>query len=126
MGWIDDLVDHVKTALPTLPEIYFETFDITAPNCVIIVSSPGTGTTHKAGIKALHKGEVGFRIRNRDMETAKQQAELISSYFELKTSFWAGTTWFKRITNENGFYHVSTDQVNGSIYSVNCYVEYEE
>jgi len=126
MGWMDDLADHVETALPSLSSIYLETFDMAAPDCVIMVSSPGTGAVHKAGIKTLHKSEVGFRIRNRDMETAKEQAELISSYFELKTSFWAGTTWFKRITNENGFYHVSTDQVNGSIYTVNCYIEFEE
>jgi hypothetical protein len=126
MGWMDDLADHIETALPTLPGIYFEDFDLAAPNCVIMVSSPGIGTIHKSGIRPLHKGEVGFRVRNRDQETAKNQAELISSYFELKTSFWAGQTWFKRIVNENGFYHVSTDQANGSIYSVNCYVEYEE
>jgi hypothetical protein len=126
MSWIDDLADHVETALPTISDLYFETFDLAAPDCVIMVSSPGTGASHKAGIKTLHKGEVGFRVRNRDQETAKNQAELISAYFELKTSFWAGSTWFKRVTNDNGFYHVSTDQVNGSIYSVNCYIEYEE
>lgn len=126
MGWMDDLANHIETALPTLSDIYFESFDMAAPNCVIMVSSPGIGVSHKSGIQPLHKTEIGFRVRNRDQETAKDQAELISSYLELKTSFWAGQTWFKRITNENGYYHVSTDQVNGSIYSVNCYVEFEE
>lgn len=123
---MDDLATHIETSLPSLPTIYLETFGITAPNCVIMVSTSGIETRHGAGIKCLHKGEVGFRVRNRDMETAKQQAELISSYFELKTSFWSGNTWFKRITNETGFYHISTDPNNGTIYTVNCYVEYEE
>lgn len=125
MGWLEDLATHLEASLSLGSPLYSETFDNIAPNCISLIHHPGIGDVHAAGIKTLHKAELGIRIRNRDMETAKQQAESLSSYLGLKTSFWAGTTWFKHISNENGFYHVSTDRVNGTVYSLNCYVEFE-
>lgn len=126
MGWLEDLKTHIDGALTLGSPIYFETFDIKAPNCICLIHHPGIGNVHAAGIKTLRKAEVGIRIRNIDEAAAEQQAKTLRDYFELKTSFWAGTTWFKRITNDSGFYHVSTDNVNGTIYSLNCYVEFEE
>lgn len=126
MGWLEDLVDHLKNALSLTSDIFYEAFDSTAPDSICFIHHPGLDKEHEAGVKTLHKSEFGIRIRNQDMETAETQARALSSYLELKTSFLAGATWFKRITNDNGFYHVSTDAINGTIYSLNCYVEYEE
>ncbi|MFA6719451.1 MAG: minor capsid protein [Prevotella sp.] len=126
MGWLENLVDHLKTSLSLTSDIFFETFDSTAPDCICFIHHPGIGNEQEAGTNTLHKAEFGIRIRNQDMETAENQAKTLSDYLKLKSSFWADTTWFKRITNDNGFYHASTDAINGTIYSLNCYAEYEE
>lgn len=126
MGWLEDIKTHIEGALTLGSPIFFETFDKKYPDCICLIHQPGTGNVHASGINTLKKANIGIRIRNLDEATAEQQAKTLSDYFELKTSFWAGTTWFKRITNDAGFYHVSTDLVNGTIYSLNCYVEFEE
>jgi len=126
MGWLEDLKDHLEGALTLGSPVFFETFDNKAPDCICIIHQSGPGNKHVSGIKTLKRAEIGIRIRNQDEATAEQQAETLSDYLELKTSFWAGNTWFKRISNDSGFYHVSTDNVNGTIYSLNCYVEFEE
>ena len=126
MGWLDDLASNIESNLSLGSPIFLEAFDDAAKNCIAMISQPGTGNRHAAGIKTLHKTELGIRVRNSDMEIAEAQAKTLSDYLTLKTSFWAGTTWFKRITNDNGFYHVSTDSSTGTIYSLNCYVEFEE
>lgn len=125
MGWLENLADHLDTALSLGSPIYFEVFD-KGPNCICLIHQPGIAKEHEAGANTLHKDNFGIRVKNGDLETAETQAETLSKYLELKSSFWAGTTWFKRISNENGFYHVTTDSVNGTIYSLNCYAEYEE
>ncbi len=124
MGWLENLVDYLENDISLGTTIFFEIFDST-PNCICFIHQPGLDNEPAAGVNTLHKANFGIRIRNQDMSTAETHAKTLSSYFELKTSFWAGTTWFKRISNDNGFYHVSTDSTNGTIYSLNCYVEYE-
>lgn len=125
MGWLEDLANYLDTALSLNSPYYFEIFDST-PDCICYIHQPGIANERESGVTNLHKDNFGIRIRNQDMETAETQAKTFSSYLELKSSFWAGTTWFKRITNDNGFYHVSTDPITGTIYSLNCYAEYEE
>lgn len=126
MGWLEDLVDYLKIALPLTSDISYDAFDSTEPDCICFIHQPGIDKEHEVGVNTLHKSEFGIRIRNQDMETAETQAKTLSDYLELKTGFWASNTWFKRITNDNGFYHVSTDAINGTVYSLNCYAEYEE
>ncbi len=125
MGWLEDLAGYLENELSLGSPIYFEVLD-SIPDCICFIHQPGLTNEHAAGAKTLHKDNFGIRIKNQDLETAEDQAKTLSSYLELKSSFWAGSTWFKRITNENGFYHVSTDSVSGTIYSLNCYAEYEE
>lgn len=125
MGWLENLVTHLTNDLSLGVTLYFESFD-RDPNCICFIHQPGINNEPAAGVNTLHKANFGIRVRNKDMATAETQAETLSDYFELKTSFWAGSTWFKRVTNDNGFYHVSTDSNNGTIYSLNCYAEYEE
>ena len=125
MGWLEDLADHLENALSLGSPVYFEVFD-SIPDCICFLHQPGFTNEHAVGTKTLHKVNFGIRIKNQDMETAESQAKTLSDYLELKTGFWASNTWFKRVTNENGFYHVSTDSVNGTLYTLNCYAEYEE
>lgn len=125
MSWLENLADHLSTTMSLGSPIFFEVFDNT-PDCICLIHQPDTMKEREAGVNVLHKANFGIRVRNRDLETAETQAKTISDYLELKTSFWAGATWFKRVTNENGFFHMSTDSVNGTIYSLNCSAEYEE
>lgn len=124
MGWLEDLADYLNTVLSLSSPYYFEIFDST-PDCICYIHQPGIANERVNGVKTLHKDNFGIRVRNQDMETAENQAKTLSDYLELKTSFWAGSTWFKRISNDSGYFHVSTGQ-DGTIYSLNCYAEYEE
>lgn len=123
-NWMDDLADYLDNLITT--DIFFETFDMLDADCIALVSQGGAGVTRYTGGIVLYNAVMRINIKHPDMESAKSIAQEIYEKLGFVVNTAHGFTWFKRIEAQGEPYHVSTDDTNGTIYSINFDIQYNK
>lgn len=124
MNWLDDLADLLQSSIIG-KDIYFETIDKFDKDCVSITSQGGAREERHSGGIILYNGSVSIKVRNFDMEACKGTADVIYQRLLNTRGVYQGSTYFKRFDIVGEPYHVSTDQNDGTIYSLNIDIQYE-
>lgn len=121
--YIKDIADFLQSNfIGTIgTDLFIGGFD-TAPNCISVNAVAGLTQKTALGGMILYNPELNIGVRNRSGKAAELKARAIHTLLNLQTNRVIGSTRFKRIEAIAAPFFVSKSEQEGTIYSVNFYL----